>query len=190
MTEGDTQWPRFEVFQQASADSRLENCGSVHAPDAEVALQNARDVFVRRPQTATLWVAPAAAILSVTREELAALPSAPAEDAAGGPEETYHVFTKSSQRRSMTFVSYRNDVTAATPRQALQLALAENGAEDAYVWWIVPAAAVTRSRPEDASMLFDPAHDKSYRLPGAYHTRTLMEEIRQQQTETDGAADD
>lgn len=188
MTEGDTQWPRYEVFQQASAESSLENCGSVHAPDADMALQNARDVFVRRPQTANLWVVPAAAILSVTREELVGLPAAPAVDSADSPEETYHIFTKTSQRRSMTFVRYRGDITAATPRQALQQALGKSGPEGAYVWWIVPSAAVTRSRAEDASMLFDPAHDKTFRLPGAYRTRTLMEEIRQQKSETDSAA--
>ncbi len=188
MSSGDTQWPRFEVFQQASADGPIENCGSVHAPDVVMALQNARDVFVRRPQVAALWVVPAAAILSVTREELAGLPAPPAVDEAGSPQATYHIFTKSSQRRAMTFVRYRGDVSAATPQQALQQALDEGGPESAYVWWVVPAAAVSKSRDEDAAMLFDPAHDKSFRLPGAYHTRTLMDEIRQQKTERDSAA--
>src|SRR5690606_36949825 len=74
MSDRDTQWPRFEVFQQVRPDTPFHNVGSVHAPDAELALQNARDVFVRRPQTVTLWVVPADRILMKTREELAAEP--------------------------------------------------------------------------------------------------------------------
>jgi ring-1,2-phenylacetyl-CoA epoxidase subunit PaaB len=186
MTTEETQWPRFEVFQQTSPGSPFENAGSVHAPDAEVALQNARDVFVRRPQTIALWVVPASAILAVTREELDAMtPPEIAESAAA--EQTYHVFTKTSQRRAMTFVSHCGDVMAATAWAALEKALASDLAPGAYVWWIVPASAVTSSRPEDQPSFFDPAHDKVYRLPGAYRTRTLMDEIRQTQSEPDNA---
>jgi ring-1,2-phenylacetyl-CoA epoxidase subunit PaaB len=185
----DTQWPRFEVFQQASPSSPLENVGSVHAPDAEIALQNARDVFVRRPQTVSLWVVPAADILMITREEL---PSSAGSwehgTADDGPVQTFYVFTKTSQRRSMTYVTYHGEVEALTAPDALAKALQREGIGGVHVWWIVPAAAVTSSRPEDAGSLFAPAHDKAFRLPGSYRTRTLMDEVRQAKTEPDSAA--
>lgn len=66
----DTQWPRFEVFQHNRPDGPHWNIGSVHAPDAEMALMNARDVFVRRPTCYSLWVVPAEAIFAMTDQEL------------------------------------------------------------------------------------------------------------------------
>ena len=44
----DTQWPLYEVFEQERPGQPHRNAGAVHAPDPELALQNARDVFVRR----------------------------------------------------------------------------------------------------------------------------------------------
>jgi ring-1,2-phenylacetyl-CoA epoxidase subunit PaaB len=188
-TAEDTQWPRFEVFQQASPGSPFENVGSVHAPDAEIALQNARDVFVRRPQTVSLWVVPAADILMITREELASTAGSWEHGTADdGPVQTFYVFTKTSQRRSMTYVTYHGEVEATTAPDALAKALQREGIGGVHVWWIVPAAAVTSSRPEDAGSLFAPAHDKAFRLPGSYRTRTLMDEVRQAKTEPDSAA--
>jgi ring-1,2-phenylacetyl-CoA epoxidase subunit PaaB len=58
----DSQWPRYEVFKQDRPGRPHQNVGSVHAPDAELALQNARDVFARRPSCHSLWVVPAEVI--------------------------------------------------------------------------------------------------------------------------------
>ena len=66
----DSQWPRYEVFQQDREGRPHRNVGSVHAPDPEMAMQNARDVFVRRPACLSLWVVPAGAIFSKTAQEL------------------------------------------------------------------------------------------------------------------------
>ena len=44
----DTQWPLWEVFTQRAQGAPHEHAGSVHAADAEHALQNARDVYARR----------------------------------------------------------------------------------------------------------------------------------------------
>ena len=41
---GDGQWPVWEVFTQSEEGAPHEHAGSVHATDAEHALQNARDV--------------------------------------------------------------------------------------------------------------------------------------------------
>ncbi len=54
--------PLWEVFVQAAGGSPHEHAGSVHAADAETALQNARDVYARRGSVSSIWVVPAAAI--------------------------------------------------------------------------------------------------------------------------------
>jgi ring-1,2-phenylacetyl-CoA epoxidase subunit PaaB len=173
----DTQWPRFEVFEQERPDGPHQNAGAVHAPDAEMALQNARDVFVRRPDCHSLWVAPASAICTRTAEELLADPGwldAPAPDAA--PVQTYQVFYKLTQRQGQNFVTHAGPVEARSPNEAVRLALARMAGSPVYVWWVVPEAAITRSDPAEAEVLFGPARDKAFRMPNFYHVRTLLRE--------------
>jgi ring-1,2-phenylacetyl-CoA epoxidase subunit PaaB len=59
---GQTQWPLWEVFTQPATGKPHEHAGSVHAPDAELALQNARDSYARRGEAVSLWVVRADAI--------------------------------------------------------------------------------------------------------------------------------
>jgi ring-1,2-phenylacetyl-CoA epoxidase subunit PaaB len=175
----ETQGPRFEVFQQDRPDRPHQNVGSVHAPDAEVALLNARNVFVRRPACLSLWVAPTDAILARTSQELEEDSGRQQETAvAGTAEESYYVFQKRSQRRSMTYVTYAGEVTASSPRQALARAVAQYGDGDVYVWWVCPERAITRTSEEDIESLFMPAHTKTYRQPQAYRTYTQMKELK------------
>ena len=87
----DSQWPRYEVFVKERANSPHQNAGSVHAPDAEMALLNARDLFVRRPACLSLWVVAAEDVLARSAQELAEL-SPPEAD--GGQLESYYVFQK------------------------------------------------------------------------------------------------
>lgn len=47
-----------------------KHCGSIHAPDAEIALQNARDVYARRNEGTNLWVVPSAAITASQPEDI------------------------------------------------------------------------------------------------------------------------
>ena len=63
----DTQWPLWEVFVQKKTGEPHEHAGSVHAADAEMALQNARDVYARRGGVTSLWVAPSTAIRATPR---------------------------------------------------------------------------------------------------------------------------
>ena len=63
----DGQWPVWEVFTQSEEGAPHEHAGSVHATDAEHALQNARDVYARRGEVISLWVVPSAAITASTR---------------------------------------------------------------------------------------------------------------------------
>lgn len=61
---GDTQWPLWEVFTQEGDGKPHEHAGSVHAVDAEHALQNARDVYARRGRVVSLWVVPSEHIVA------------------------------------------------------------------------------------------------------------------------------
>ena len=60
----DSQWPLWEVFTQGNHGEPHEHAGSVHAADAEQALQNARDVYTRRGEAVNLWVVPSVAIVA------------------------------------------------------------------------------------------------------------------------------
>ena len=66
----DTQWPLWEVFVQPQDGAPHEHAGSVHAADAETALQNARDVYARRNEGRNLWVVPTQAITASTPEDM------------------------------------------------------------------------------------------------------------------------
>jgi ring-1,2-phenylacetyl-CoA epoxidase subunit PaaB len=57
------QWPLWEVFTQPKGGKPHEHAGSVHAADAEMALQNARDVYTRRGEAVSIWVVPSIAIV-------------------------------------------------------------------------------------------------------------------------------
>ena len=166
----DTQWPRYEVFKQDNPKKRHEAVGSVHAPDDELALQNARDVFVRRPSAVSLWVVPADAILMVTREALEANPGYLPNDESEDAVRPYHIFTKTSQRRSMTYVRHAGQIEATTPEQALHNAIesGEFDADDVWVWWVVADEQIIRSEADDIDSLFAPAADKTYRQQTHY----------------------
>lgn len=169
----DSQWQRFEVFKQDAPTQPYQNVGTVHAPDAEIALLNARDVFGRRPSCVSLWVVPEQAILSATAEELAAdgVQQALAEAQTAStdqPLKTYHVFQKKSQKHSMTFVVHVGEVQAATPQHALARAIETYGTTDVFVWWVCPADAITQSDESDVASWFAPAHDKVYRQQSYY----------------------
>ncbi|MFP4369762.1 MAG: 1,2-phenylacetyl-CoA epoxidase subunit PaaB [Candidatus Kapaibacterium sp.] len=63
------QWPLWEVFVQPKTGRPHEHAGSVHASDAEHAIQNARDVFTRRGNAVSLWVVPAHLISATSPDE-------------------------------------------------------------------------------------------------------------------------
>lgn len=65
----DNQWPLWEVFIQPKDGAPHEHVGSVHAPDAEMALTNARDVYSRRNEGVNIWVVPTNQITASTPEE-------------------------------------------------------------------------------------------------------------------------
>jgi len=66
----DSQWPLWEVFTQEKQGTPHEHAGSLHATDAEHALQNARDVYSRRGEAISIWVVPAVSIIASTPEDV------------------------------------------------------------------------------------------------------------------------
>ncbi|MCS6854592.1 MAG: 1,2-phenylacetyl-CoA epoxidase subunit B [Elioraea sp.] len=54
--------PLWEVFIRARSGLAHRHVGSVHAADAEMALQAARDTYTRRGEGLSIWVVPSAAI--------------------------------------------------------------------------------------------------------------------------------
>ena len=67
----DTQWQLWEVFVQSAQGAPHEHVGSVHAADAESALQNGRDVYSRRGNVISMWVVPSVLITASTPEDAA-----------------------------------------------------------------------------------------------------------------------
>ena len=65
----NTQWPLWEVFTQKKTGMPHEHAGSVHAPDKELALQNARDVYSRRGEAVSIWVVPSEYIVASSPED-------------------------------------------------------------------------------------------------------------------------
>lgn len=66
----DTQWDLWEVFTQKKPGASFEHAGSVRAPDKEIALQNARDVYSRRNEATCIWVVKSEHIVSSSPDDL------------------------------------------------------------------------------------------------------------------------
>ena len=50
------EWPLWEVFIRGQHGLNHRHVGSLHAPDAEMAIHNARDVYTRRNEGVIIWV--------------------------------------------------------------------------------------------------------------------------------------
>src|SRR5919205_2437676 len=62
-------WPLWEVFVRSSRGLSHVHAGSLHAPDAAMALRNARDLYTRRNEGVSIWVVPADAITASSPDE-------------------------------------------------------------------------------------------------------------------------
>lgn len=56
------QWPLWEVFIRGQYGLNHRHVGSLHAPDAEMAMHDARDVYTRRKEGVSIWVVQSADI--------------------------------------------------------------------------------------------------------------------------------
>jgi len=52
----DKNWPLFEIFIRSKNGLSHKHAGSLHAADAEMAINNARDVYTRRQEGVSIWV--------------------------------------------------------------------------------------------------------------------------------------
>ena len=69
MNKQDTQLDLWEVFIQSRAGLPYMHAGSVHAADAEMAMQNARDTYTRRGEGTSIWVVPSHSIKASNPDE-------------------------------------------------------------------------------------------------------------------------
>jgi len=60
----DTQLATWEVFMQSKPGANYTHQGSIHAADAKMALQNARDTYSRRSEGTSIWVVPTESIFA------------------------------------------------------------------------------------------------------------------------------
>ncbi len=49
-------WPLWEVFIRSKQGLDHKHAGSLHAADAQMAIENARDVYTRRNEGVSIWV--------------------------------------------------------------------------------------------------------------------------------------
>jgi len=69
MSESKHEWPLWEVFIRSRQSLGHKHAGSLHAADAQMAIQNARDVYTRRQEGVSIWVVPAEAITASSPDD-------------------------------------------------------------------------------------------------------------------------
>jgi ring-1,2-phenylacetyl-CoA epoxidase subunit PaaB len=55
-TNSTAEWPLWEVFIRSKQGLDHKHVGSLHAADAKMAIENARDVYTRRQEGVSIWV--------------------------------------------------------------------------------------------------------------------------------------
>lgn len=66
-------WPLWEVFIRSKNGLSHIHSGSLHASDAQMALENARDVYCRRNEGVSIWVVESTNITASDPEDAEAL---------------------------------------------------------------------------------------------------------------------
>ena len=69
----DKEWPLWEIFIRSQHGLAHRHVGSLHATDAEMAINNARDVYTRRNEGVSIWVVRSADIAASSPDDKAAL---------------------------------------------------------------------------------------------------------------------
>jgi len=71
LTKSD--WPLWEVFIRSKQGLDHKHAGSLHAADAQMAIENARDVYTRRMEGVSIWVVESKYIHASNPEEAGSL---------------------------------------------------------------------------------------------------------------------
>lgn len=66
---GGADWPLWEVFIRSKQGLDHKHAGSLHAADAQMAIENARDVYTRRMEGVSIWVVESKYITASNPEE-------------------------------------------------------------------------------------------------------------------------
>ena len=66
-------WALYEVFIRSRAGLEHKHVGSLHAADARMAIEHARDVYTRRQEGVSIWVVRSADIIASDPAEADAL---------------------------------------------------------------------------------------------------------------------
>jgi len=169
----DTQWPRYMVFQQMSADQPWQHNGTVHAPDPELALLNARDVFSRRPDAVGMFVVPDSAIYKVTKEQLR-VPEKLKDSIEFSELKEIMVFTKGHE---LSPCEYLGVVEARSALDALEKAREKFSDHSALWWWLFPSEARLSTQDQDVEPMFSAAREKRYKDQSEFHTITMMRQL-------------
>src|SRR6187200_2446793 len=64
-----TNWPLWEVFIRSKQGLDHKHAGSLHAADAQMAIENARDVYTRRNEGVSIWVVLSTDIIASNPQE-------------------------------------------------------------------------------------------------------------------------
>ena len=72
-TESRSSWPLWEIFIRSKQGLDHKHVGSLHAVDAAMAIENARDVYTRRMEGISIWVVASVNIIASDPEEADAL---------------------------------------------------------------------------------------------------------------------
>ena len=188
-----SQWPVYQVFERPAAGRPMRAAGSVHAVDAEMALQNAWAVYGRRPTAVALWVVPREVVLMKAREEFAASRSKTLSH-SDGREQSEGSSSKPGMRSEHTYCVFRRSgpkivyeettpVVAASPEQALTRAV-EQQAEDWHACWVFPTAAITSSESTQGDCSFAPQEHKWFRDHKSFPVGALLRHAREETEET------
>jgi ring-1,2-phenylacetyl-CoA epoxidase subunit PaaB len=67
------EWPLYEVFIRARGCLDHKHVGSLHATDARMAIEHARDLYTRRQEGVSIWVVRSSEIAASDPQEADAL---------------------------------------------------------------------------------------------------------------------
>ncbi|MDN5937869.1 MAG: 1,2-phenylacetyl-CoA epoxidase subunit B [Salinisphaera sp.] len=60
------EWPLWEIFIRSAHGLSHRHVGSLHAADAKMAIENARDVYTRRNEGVSIWVVRSADVVATS----------------------------------------------------------------------------------------------------------------------------
>jgi ring-1,2-phenylacetyl-CoA epoxidase subunit PaaB len=67
------EWPLYEIFIRARGGLDHKHVGSIHAVDARMAIEHARDVYTRRQEGVSIWAVKSVDIIASDPAEADAL---------------------------------------------------------------------------------------------------------------------